>query len=56
VCVKKIPAASKFWRLKKLKERKISCVIFMIAIDFNGANVMHIFDYAKEIDKNLVVI
>jgi hypothetical protein len=47
VCVKKIPAASKFLELKKLKEEKFSCVIFMIAIDFNGANVMHIFDCAK---------
>jgi hypothetical protein len=31
VCVKKIPAASKFWKLKKLKEGKIFCAIFMIA-------------------------
>jgi hypothetical protein len=31
VCVKKIPATSKFWTLKKLKEGKIFCVIFIIA-------------------------
>jgi hypothetical protein len=47
VCVKKISARSKLWKLKKLKEGKIFCAIFMIAIDFNGANVVHIFDCAK---------
>jgi hypothetical protein len=31
MCVKKIPATSKFWRLKKLKEGKIFCAIFVIA-------------------------
>jgi hypothetical protein len=52
VCVKKIPETSKFWKLKKLNEEKISCVIFIIAIDFNGANVMHIFDCTKKEEKN----
>jgi hypothetical protein len=51
VCVKKIAKSSKFWKLKKLKEEKISCVIFIIAIDFNGANVIHIFYCAKKMDK-----
>jgi hypothetical protein len=31
VCVKKIPAASKFLELKKLKEGKFFCAIFIIA-------------------------
>jgi NADH/NAD ratio-sensing transcriptional regulator Rex len=48
VCVKKIPAGSKFLELKKLNEEKISCVIIIIAIDFNGANIMHIFDCTKK--------
>jgi hypothetical protein len=51
VCIKKIPAASKFLELKKLNERKFSFVIFLLLLIFNGAKVMHIFDCTKKCTK-----
>jgi hypothetical protein len=53
VCVKKISAASKLWKLKKLKEGKIFCAIILLPLIFNGANVVYIFECAKKYTKKL---
>jgi hypothetical protein len=48
VCVKKIPAASKFLELKKLNERKFSFVIFVLSFENYGAKVIDIFECTKK--------
>jgi hypothetical protein len=53
VCVKKIPATSKFLELKKLNELKFSFVIFILSFENYSAKVIDIFECAKKREKNL---